>query len=109
MNDKHDELPERPEESLADAMPDPAAAPRPLKIEDPALRAIGIAGVALVTVGGLLLPFSMATTSTAGATRSAKIKWEERQAELRQAAAKEEASTDRPERQEQGSCDRDGN
>jgi hypothetical protein len=109
MNDEHDESVVPPEESLTEAMPDPAAPPRPVEAEDPALRAIGVAGVVLVTVGGLLLPLSLATSSTQGATRSAKLNWEERQSEVRQVLADEQAAPSRPERQEQGSCDRDGN
>ena len=109
MKDEHDESVTPVEESLAEAMPDPAAPPLPVTAEDPALRAIGVAGVVLVTVGGLLLPLSVATSSTAGATRSAKIKWEERHTELRQAMADEQAAPSRTDQKVEGTCDRDGN
>ena len=108
MNEEANDLPPS-EESLAETMPDPVAPPKPVKAEDPALRGLGIAGVAIVTVGGLLFPLSVATRATAGATQSAKIKWEQRQVEVQKAQrAQQAAHDDQAAKPEEGPRDRDG-
>ena len=92
MNDEHDKSVVPPGRIIDRGDARSGALPRPVEAEDPALRAIGVAGVVLVTVGGSLLPLSLATSSTRGATRSAKLKWEARESEIRQALADERAA-----------------
>ncbi len=91
MNDEPNQA-TNPDESLAQAMPDPAGPPKPVEKEDDVLRALAVVGVVLVAGGGLLLPLTASTGATSGATRSAKIQWEQREAEVRQAMAQDDAS-----------------
>ena len=74
MNDEPNQA-TNPDESLAQAMPDPAGPPKPVEKEDDVLRALAVVGVVLVAGGGLLLPLTASTGATSGATRSAKIQW----------------------------------
>jgi hypothetical protein len=104
MNEEAKDPTQEHDEPLAEAMPDPAGPPRVVEAEDTALRGLGIAGVILVTAGGMLVPLSVATSSTQGATRSAHIEWQRRQAEIRRALDEEQATpSDRPAHLEKGS------
>jgi hypothetical protein len=90
MNDESNGV-AKPDELLTVSMPDPAGPPRPVgKVEDP-LRGLSVAGVVLVAAGGLLLPMMASTGATQGATRSAKIHWEQREAEVRRAMTEDQA------------------
>ena len=90
-------------EDESQAVPEPTGAPVPVEANDPLLRSIGITGVLLVAGGAILLPLSVATSSTQGAMRSSKIRWEERQAEVRQAADAQQLTHDE---QSHGDSDR---
>jgi hypothetical protein len=83
------EVPESGEERLVEATPDPNGAPQPVKKGDPVLSLIATLGVIAVAVGGTLGVSFMTTTHTAGATRSAKLQWEERQRLIEEAQQQE--------------------
>jgi hypothetical protein len=51
-------------------------------------------GVVAVAIGGMIIPTIASTGHTAGATRSAKIQWEHRQQEIRQAIEKDRGVQD---------------
>jgi hypothetical protein len=71
-----------PEEPLSRQMGDPSGPPQAVDAKDPVLRTIGSLGIGLVIAGGVLLPAMLSTGHTAGATRSAKVRWEHRQQQL---------------------------
>jgi hypothetical protein len=75
------------EELLAKQMGEPSGPPQAVEARDPVLKAIAGLGIAAVVAGGLLIPAMCTTGSTRGATRSAKVKWEQRQQEIEQARA----------------------
>jgi hypothetical protein len=81
MSDEELQSPE-PEDRLAPEMLDPSGAPQPVKPDDPVLRGIAQLGVIAVAVGGLMLPLFAEVGPTCGATRSAKLQWEQRQQEI---------------------------
>ncbi len=76
---------------LAAQMPDPLGPPQAVEANDPVLRTIATTGIVLVAAGGLLLATSGGTTHTCGATRSAKLRWEQRKAEVKEAAQSAQA------------------
>ncbi len=82
MNDEPNEV-TKPDQPLAQSMPDPHGPPTPVAEDDDVLRGLSVLGVVLVAGGGLLLPMIASTGSTMGATRSTKIQWEQREAEIR--------------------------
>ena len=87
MSDESNDV-AKPDESLAAAIPDPAAPPKLVASNDGVLRGLIVVGVVLVAVGGLLLPlFVESTRGTPGATRSARIQQEQREAEIHRAMA----------------------
>lgn len=86
------EVRETGEERLAEEMPDASAAPQPVKKGDPVMSLIATLGVVGVAIGGTLGVCFMTTTHTAGATRSAKLKWEQRERLIQQAQEQEQAA-----------------
>ena len=114
MNDEPDDVTSdvtKPDKSLAHAMPDPAGPPKPIEKDDNVLRGLSVLGVVLVAGGGLLLPLMASTGATAGATRSTKIQWEQRRAEIRRAAAEDQSSApaaDQPAGSQPGAVERGG-
>ncbi len=90
MNDQPNDA-TKPDEPLTESMPDPAGPPQPVKKEDAVLRALSVAGVVVVAAGGLLLAMAPTIGATQGATRSTKIQWEQRQAEIRRAMSEDQA------------------
>jgi len=88
------DVPEADEERLAEQMPDPAAPPQPVADDDPVLNTITAIGVGLIVIGGFLIPEVLSTGHTTGATRSAKIQWEDRQRQLEQAYREAETPAD---------------
>jgi hypothetical protein len=77
------------EEKLAAEMPDPAGPPQPERTGHPVLATIGMLGLGTVAVG-LIFPLLTGTTATAGATRSARIRWESRVREIDEAIKQDE-------------------
>ncbi len=65
------------DERLAAAMPDPSGSPQAVEANDPVLRAIATLGIGAVVLGGLTLWALSGTGATAGATRSARLQWEQ--------------------------------
>jgi hypothetical protein len=87
---------------LAAQMPDASGPPQAVEANDPVLRAIATTGIVLVAAGGLLLATSGSTTHTAGSTRSAKLRWAERQEQVKEAAQSAHAAPARPTAQPSG-------
>lgn len=83
----------QPDEPLARQLGDPKGEPQAVEAKDPVLGAIAAVGITLVVGGGLLLPLVASTSRTCGATRSAKVKWEQRQHEIEQARAVHESQS----------------
>jgi hypothetical protein len=81
----------QPEKPLAQQMGDPAGPPQTVEAKDPVLGAIAGIGITLVVAGGLLLPALATSRATCGATRSAKVRWEERQQQVDKAIAEQES------------------
>jgi hypothetical protein len=75
----------KPEESLASRMGDPSGPPQAVEARDPVLGAIATIGIGLVVAGGLLVPMFSNVGACHGATRSAKMQWQERQQQIHQA------------------------
>ena len=67
MNDEPNDV-TKPDEPLAQAVPDPAGPPKPVEKDDDVLRGLSVLGVVLVAGGGLLLPM-MASTGSCRARR----------------------------------------
>jgi len=88
------EVPEPVEERLAEQMPNPAGPPQPVEEDDPVMNTITAIGMSLVVIGGLSIPVLLSTSHTMGATRSAKIQWEDRQHQLEQACREAETPAD---------------
>ena len=110
MNDEPNDV-TKPDEPLAQAMPDPAGPPKPVAKDDDVLRSLSVAGVVLVAAGGLLLPMMASTGSCQGATRSAKVQWQQRQAEIRRAISEDQGpapSLEQPSGSQAGAGDRGG-
>ena len=84
------------EQRLAAQMPDPSGPPQAARGNQAVMAALGGVGIALVAVGGLMVPLFTATTHTAGATRSAKLQWEQRQQEIRQVIENDQAERGTP-------------
>jgi hypothetical protein len=84
------------EQRLAGEMPDPSGPPQAVGRNDAVMAGLGLAGIALVAVGGLVVALSTATAHTAGATRSAKLQWEQRQQEIQQAIEADRAEHGEP-------------
>jgi hypothetical protein len=84
------------EQRLAAQMPDPSGPPQAARGNEAVMSALDGVGIALVAVGGLMVPLFTATTHTAGATRSAKLQWEQRQQEIRQVIEKDQAERGTP-------------
>jgi hypothetical protein len=85
----NEEPTKQPEEPLALQMDDPAGPPQPVKAKGAMMPIIGIIGVGIV--GGLLIPAMLTPRQTCGATRSAKVKWEQRQHDIDRAQALHES------------------
>jgi len=85
------ELPEPVDQPLASEPPDPSGPPQPVTKGDPMLGLLTAGGVTLVAAGGLFAPVFLGGGHTAGATRSAKIEWENRQQQVEQALLEEQA------------------
>lgn len=83
----------KPEELLAAQMGDPSGSPEAVEAKDPVLGLISGIGITLVVAGGLLIPMIGTTGHTCGATRSAKVQWEQRQHEVDQAWAVHESQS----------------
>ncbi|MBN2477261.1 MAG: hypothetical protein JXB62_21820 [Pirellulales bacterium] len=86
----------RPEPATADHaaadLPDPSGAPAPICQNDPGCS-LASTLIALLVAGGvglLLLP-ALDFRATRGATRSARLQWQERRSEIQQAVAREQA------------------
>ena len=77
-------------------MPDPSGPPQAAGRNEAAMSVLGGAGIALVAIGGLMVPMFATTTHTMGSTRSAKLQWENRQQEIRQAIEKNHAEHGTP-------------
>jgi hypothetical protein len=73
------------EDSLASRLGDPSGPPQAVEAKDPVLRAIAGIGITLVVAGGLLVPLASSVSPCMGATRSAKVQWEQRQQQVEQA------------------------
>jgi len=71
-------------------MPDPGSS-EPVKKGDLLLDLIATLGVIAVAVGGTLGVSFMVTTHTPGVTRSAKLKWDEREHLIQQAQQQEQS------------------
>ncbi len=84
---KQDE--ELPEQAPPAETPEENLEPKPVTGKKLTAATFGV-GVALA-VGGLLVPAMCASTGTMGATTSSRMKWEQRQAEIRQAVADADA------------------
>ena len=85
------QLPRTPSaEGLAAKLADPSGPPQPVASDD-VLNTIAFVGVILVALGGLMVPVFTSTRHTAGATRSAKLEWENRQQQIEQAIQAEQA------------------
>ncbi len=83
------------DERLAAQMPDPSGPPQAIEANDPVLRTIATTGIVVVAAGGLMLAMSGGTTATCGATRSAKLRWEQRQEQVKEAAQSAQAGVPR--------------
>jgi len=84
--------PRQPEdERIAGQMPDPTGPPRSVPKGDPVLNLIATLGVGLVAVGGVMFASFATTTRTCGATRSAKLQWEQRKLQIEQAYQQDQA------------------
>ena len=75
----------QPDKSLASEMGDPAGSPQAVEAKDPVLGAIATIGIVLVVAGGILVPLVGSSGACRGATRSAKVKWEQRQQQIEKA------------------------
>lgn len=60
----------------------PLGAPQPVEDATSWLALFGAIGTSIVALGGTLILISTATTRTRGASRSARLEWEKRQAEI---------------------------
>ena len=116
MNDERNDVTKpddttEPDEPLVQSMPDPAGPPQAVEKDDDVLRGLSVLGVVLVAGGGLLLPLLASTGATAGATRSTKIQWEQRQAEIQRVISEDRGlapTQDQSGCSEQGAGDRGG-
>ena len=90
------------DERLAAQMANPSGPPQAVEANDPVLRTIATAGIVLVAAGGVMLAMSGGTTATCGATRSAKLRWEQRQEQVKEAAQSAQAGLARPAAQPTG-------
>ena len=97
----------REEENLAAQMPDPAGPPQPVQQaygpplavsppRDPVLAAMTVVGVVLVVVTGLVVLVGRSTRATCGATRSARLQWQDRQGQIEQAIRQDQAASAEP-------------
>jgi len=77
--------------TLAEQMGDPSGPTAPVDPTETALQALGFVGVSLVALGCLVVPLSARVHPTMGATRSARLEWQRRQAQIEQALAQQEA------------------
>jgi len=85
---------------------DPTGPPVPICQEQPGCSlTTTVLSLLAVGVGGLLLFLAAISTRTCGATRSTRLQWEPRQAEIEQAIAQEQ--THRQEASEPSPPDRD--
>lgn len=80
------------EDRAAPSVPDPSGPPTPVEAADPVLNTISALGVGAVAVAGLCLAAMATTRPTMGATRSAKLEWERRQAQVEQAIQAQDAA-----------------
>jgi hypothetical protein len=94
--ENEENLAPREEQRLAAQMPDPSGPPQAAGRNEAVMSTLGGVGIALVAIGGLLVPMFATTTPTMGATRSAKLQWQERQQEIRQAIEKDHAGRGTP-------------
>ncbi len=76
---------------LIDA-PDPSGPPQPVNRNDSKWRVIATVGVSTVALGGLFIPAFLNLGRTSGATRSAKIQWEQRQRQIEQVIQEDQAA-----------------
>jgi hypothetical protein len=72
-------------------MPDPSGSPKPAQAAEGAVRLIRALGIGAIVIGGLYLAATATTTSTIGATRSAKLEWQNRQGQIDQAIQQDAA------------------
>jgi hypothetical protein len=86
-------IPRPEEERLASDMPDPSGPPLPMPKKSFGAQLLTGLGTGTVVVGGLFLAAVATTGSTCGATRSTKLDWETRQAEIAQAVQQDAAAT----------------
>jgi hypothetical protein len=84
------------QQRLAAQMPDPSGSPQAAGRNEAVMSALGGVGIALVAIGGLMVPMFATMTHTCGATRSAKVQWQQRQQEIRQAIEKDHAERGTP-------------
>jgi hypothetical protein len=84
-------LSQTPENPSALPNLDPSGPPQPVEKKDPILQMLTGVAIGVVVLGGLLLPATCCVNQTCGATRSAKLRWEHRQQEIRQAQAASES------------------
>ena len=84
------------ETAVESGLPDPSGPPQPVAGVDPALATLTGFGMVLVACGSILVLMELSTGPTCGATRSSKLQWEDRTAQIEQASAREEAYRQRP-------------
>jgi hypothetical protein len=104
MENEENALP-REEVTPAERIVDPAGPPQPVEKADdlapppespaggdPVLAFLTAAGVGLVALGGLVvLPILCSARATMGATRSAKLQWQDRQGQIERAVRQDQA------------------
>jgi hypothetical protein len=86
-------VPRPEEERLAASMPDPSGPPQPVEATEGGLNWVTGLGIGVIVLGGLFWAANASTTRTAGATRSARLEWQSRQAQIEQAIQQDAAKT----------------
>jgi hypothetical protein len=78
------------------SLPDPSGPPQPVDPTESALAGLTGLGIVLVACGSIFVLTGLSAGPTCGATRSSKLEWENRTAQIEQALVREEAYRQRP-------------
>lgn len=79
--------------------PDPSGPPEPVLAEDKFLTGLRALGIGAVALTGLVVICPATFGPTCGATRSARVQWDQRRQEMEQAAREDAATRARPPQQ----------
>lgn len=104
MDNEQPQVPAEPER-VTDRLPDPDGSPSEMP-EDSWAAKLGVFAVAVASGGLLLLCVPAFVSPVMGSTRSARLRWESRQEEIRHAMAEQQGATDSTAPRKDGPADR---